>query len=92
MMGVRTSAAPMWDAVSGGASTASLHERSMLLRWHSFTQLPNWSKVLTMPPIEAGVWSEQSVSGMVHTLVWIACEATSLNAAFVNGRPARPIK
>tara|TARA_B100000795_G_scaffold223258_1_gene178402 strand:+ start:530 stop:715 length:186 start_codon:yes stop_codon:yes gene_type:complete len=60
------------------------------------------SKVVTMPPMEAGVWSERSVSGMlaatavgrmvVHTLVWIACEATSLNAAFVNGRPARPIK
>ena len=70
------------------------------MHWHSFTQLPNCSKVLTMPPMEAGVWSERSFSGVltstavgrtvVHTL---ACEATSLNAAaFVNGRPARPIK
>eukprot|EP00964_Phaeocystis_antarctica_P106985 scaffold71753_cov60-Phaeocystis_antarctica.AAC.1 len=56
-----------------------------------------------MPPMEAGFWSERSVSGIStlaatavgrtvgHALGWIACVATSLNAAFVNGRPARPI-
>ena len=95
-----------WDAVSRGAgSVNSPQERSMPLRWLSSTHLPHWPKLLlAMPPMEAGLWSERSVSGIStlaatavgrtvgHALGWIACVATSLNAAFVNGRPARPIK
>ena len=99
-----TSSSSSWDAVSGGASTVnSPQERSMPLRWLSSTHLPHWPKLTTMPPMEAGVWSERRVSigtlaatavgrTVVYALGAIACAATSLNAAFVIGRPARPIK
>ena len=100
-----TSSSSSWDAVSGGASTVnSPQERSMPLRWLSSTHLPHWPKLTTMPPMEAGVWSELRVSWIgtlaatavgrtvVYALGAIACAATSLNAAYVIGRPARPIK
>ena len=76
-----------------------MQQRSVQLRRQASTQLPSSSRVLTTPPMQAGAWSASGIfptalwlMAVVHALVWTAGGTTSLYAAFVNGKAARPFK